>query len=33
METAPYEPPVVDDLPADGPSTVCAMIQPISQSE
>ena len=26
----PYEPPTVSDLPTDGPSTVCAMIIPIS---
>jgi hypothetical protein len=26
VQPEPYEPPLVDDLPADGPATVCAMI-------
>jgi hypothetical protein len=30
---APYEAPLVEDLPTDGPSSVCAMIVPISQTE
>jgi hypothetical protein len=33
MDPAPYEPPAVEDLPTDGPSSVCAMIAPISPTE
>jgi hypothetical protein len=32
-ETPAYEAPVVEDLPTDGPSSVCAMVVPISQTE
>ncbi len=30
---ASYEPPTVSDLPTDGPSSVCAMIVPISTTD
>jgi len=33
ITAAAYEPPAVADLPTDGPSTVCAMIVPISTTE
>jgi hypothetical protein len=34
VQAAPaYEPPAVEDLPTDGPSSVCAMIVPISPTE